>query len=204
MTAVSPRHGASCGTLAGQLAGEPLETAQMIAVVSQRDLEVAIDRQLAVPLVPAGQPRPLADVKALHVSDETRARLRPLVEGVLELDAAEVGTVVREQFEARILAGRDGSDPGLVAVALGRRQVRRDVAQGPRTDPHGGVLGVEPQHGGHDLLAVDELIEDVVAHSGFMSLERGLAAVNSSITAATTSCGTPGRSSIGPHFQPSR
>src|ERR1700693_4029389 len=49
-----PRRGASLEVLASELAGYVLQPEQVVAVVLQRDLQVAVDADLAVALVRAG------------------------------------------------------------------------------------------------------------------------------------------------------
>ena len=103
-----------------------------------------------------------------------------------------------------MLARRDRPQPGHVAVTLGRGQVGGDVAHVPGANAGGRVFDGYAKHGHDELLAADEVVEDGVVHVGLSSLVRGLAIVNSVITAPTTSAGEPSRSSTGPHFQPSR
>src|SRR5260370_35530487 len=115
-------------TLAGQLGGEALQAPQVVAVVLQRNLEIAIDSHVPVSLVATGQSA-LYAVQGVHVTDQHQAGRSPLVKRVVEVNPAEIGSVVGEEVERRVLAGGDGADSGHVAVSLGCRQVAREAAQ---------------------------------------------------------------------------
>src|SRR2546421_4592603 len=81
-----PRPAASLLKLARELARYMLEAAQVVAVVVERDLEVAVDADLPVAVMEA-DPCALRIGEAPHVVQQPRSRRDPLLEGGLQLRA---------------------------------------------------------------------------------------------------------------------
>src|SRR5437879_1295117 len=133
--------------LARHVAGQPFEAAQMIAVVAKRDLEIAIHRHVPVLLVDSRQHSPVVGVKGLHVADQHQPRRGPLVQRVVEVDPAEIGSVVGEEIECWILSGGDGTNSRHVAIEFRGREMRGDVAEVPGANPRRRVFGGWPEQG---------------------------------------------------------
>jgi hypothetical protein len=104
----------------------------VLAIVVERDLHIATDRDVAVGVVRARHGE-LCRREAVDQVDQTPAGCSPLLQRRLEWDAAEVAPAVAVEVEMRSFARRDRLDARLEALALARREVGRDLGCRPFT-----------------------------------------------------------------------
>src|SRR5712691_5360798 len=142
------RRGDSRAKLARGFGRQALEAPQVVLVVVERDPQVAVDGELAELRVHADA-FPLLLAQTTDESDEPVAGSGPFGEGCLQRDPVEVPLVIAVVLELRALAGGHRADARLEALGLRRRQVRGHVAQRPRSDARGIVVGNQLRHRDH-------------------------------------------------------